>query len=93
MAAYYTLLDYVTAKIGAQFGNIKSDAEPHFSDRFFLGGTPGSLRGFKQCSIGKFEDNCALGGATFWSAGAHLYSRMDFLSKLSGGLMQVRFVF
>ena len=32
----------------------------HHSDRFFLGGMSGNLRGFKKCSIGEYKDGCAL---------------------------------
>ena len=61
----------------------------HHSDQFFLGGMSGSLRGFKKCSIGEYKDACALGGTTYWSVGVHLYSRIDFLSKVTGGIFQV----
>jgi len=88
-AAYYTLMNLVTMKLCAQMGNIHTQEDTvHYSDRFFLGGMSGSLRGFKKCSIGAYQDKCALGGSTYWSAGAHIYSRMDFLSKLSGGLVR-----
>ena len=73
-------------------GNINPTTQRaiHHSDRFFLGGMSGSLRGFKKCSIGEYKDACALGGTTYWSVGVHLYSRIDFLSKVTGGIFQVR---
>jgi len=90
VASYYTLFNMITAKVSGQMGHINATTTRpvHYCDRFFLGGMSGSLRGFKKCSIGEYKDGCALGGTTYWSLGAHLYSRIDFLSKVTGGVFQ-----
>lgn len=85
LAYYYTLLNSVTAKLGVQSGMVKSSNKLHYCDKFFLGGI-NSLRGFRQNSIGPRESGCALGGEAYWKAGFHLYSKLNFLSALSGGL-------
>jgi len=85
-AFYYTLFNSVTAKFAGQCGMVKSKHDLHYCDKFFLGGI-NSLRGFRQNSIGPKESECALGGQTFWKTGCHLYSRLDFLSSVTGGLL------
>ena len=68
--------------------NVQANSDVHYSDKFFLGGM-NTLRGFRQNSIGPSESGCALGGTAYWKSGIHLYSKLDFLSRLTKGLLRV----
>ena len=50
---------------------------PSIVDRFFLGG-PGSVRGFMMGGLGPHRNNCAFGGASYWSSGISLFTRLPF---------------
>ena len=57
--------------------SLNDDKPPSIVDRFFLGG-PGSVRGFMMGGLGPHRNNCAFGGATYWSSGLSLFTRLPF---------------
>jgi outer membrane protein insertion porin family len=69
----------------ARAGHIFPLAERSVSllDKFFVGG-PMCVRGFSAGGIGASQDNCALGGTSFWTTGLSLYSRLPYRPSLGG---------
>lgn len=87
---FYTLFDTITAKLvtsGGVINNFKPEVPVHFTEKYFLGGF-NSVRGFAQNSIGPSRDNCSFGGDSYFRSGIHFYSKLDFLSQLTGGLLR-----
>ena len=58
----------------------------HHSDKFFLGGQ-NNLRGFEVNSYGPRDSGCAMGGEAMVHVGGHLYSSLQFISDVLGGVL------
>jgi len=57
--------------------SLDEDSPPSIVDRFFLGG-PSSVRGFMMGGLGPHRNKCAFGGATYWSSGLSVFTRLPF---------------
>jgi len=85
-AYFKTLREGLTAKLELQSGVVKARGSLHHSDKFFLGGQ-NNLRGFEVNSYGPRDSGCAMGGEAMVHVGGHLYSSLQFISDVLGGVL------
>lgn len=75
--ANYSLFNDLVFQVASNAGYMTTDGSHNICDKFFLGG-PLDLRGFQFRGVGPHAEGSSLGGTTYWSAGAHLYTPLPF---------------